>query len=368
MLKRFSVSNFKNFKNKVTLDLGKPLNYEFNQEVIQNGCVSKAIVLGINGSGKSNLGLALFDIIWHLTDKEKLILKYNPYINLDSKKGTTEFEYDFVFRGKNLQYRYAKKNPIELVFESLTIDGEEVVNYDYRDNTGFTTLKGAETLNLISSQNRISRVKYLKSNAILVENDINNIVFYEFMDFVDNMLLFYSLDERGYQGFSVGADSNTQGIIRAGKTKEFEEFLKENKINYNLIEKEINGYKELFCHFSNGDVSFSSIASTGTKSLALFYYWYIKFSKVPFVYIDEFDAFYHYELSKSLVMLLKKLKNTQVILTSHHTDVLSNDILRPDCYFELKDNSIKSFSELTNKDIRRAHNIQKMYKAGSFNE
>ena len=105
MLQRFSVSNFKNFKNKVTLNLGKPLNYEFNQEVVKNGCITKAIVLGINGSGKSNLGLALFDIIWHLTDKEKLISKYNIYSNLDSKKSTTEFEYDFVFRGKSLQYR-----------------------------------------------------------------------------------------------------------------------------------------------------------------------------------------------------------------------------------------------------------------------
>ncbi len=368
MLKRFSVSNFKNFKNKVTLNLGNPLNYEFNQEVIKNGCISKAIVLGINGSGKSNLGLALFDIILHLTDKEKLILKYNPYSNLDSKKGSTEFEYDFVFHGKSVQYRYAKRNQAELVYESFIIDGEEVVNYDYRENTGFTTLKGAETLNLVSSKNKISRVKYIKGNAIFVEDDINNIIFDEFMNFVDNMLLFYSLDERGYQGFSIGPDSFTQGIIREGKTKEFEEFLKENDINYNLIEKEINGYKELFCHFSNGDIAFVTIASTGTKSLALFYYWYIKFSKVSFVYIDEFDAFYHYELSESLVKLLKKLGNTQVILTSHNTDLLSNDMLRPDCYIVLKNNSIKSFSESTNKDIRRAHNIQKMYKAGSFNE
>ncbi len=368
MLQRFSVSNFKNFKNKVTLNLGKPLNYEFNQEVVKNGCITKAIVLGINGSGKSNLGLALFDIIWHLTDKEKLISKYNIYSNLDSKKSTTEFEYDFVFRGKSLQYRYAKKNPIELVYESLSIDGEEVVNYDYRENTGFTTLKGAETLNLISSQNRISRIKYLKSNAILAENNINNIVFYDFMNFVDNMLLFYSLDERGYQGFSLGSDSYTQGIIREGKTKEFEQFLKDKGVNYNLIEKEINGYKELFCRFNNGDVAFGAIASTGTKSLALFYYWFIKISKVSFVYIDEFDAFYHYELAESVVSLLKESVDVQIIVTTHNTDLLSNDILRPDCYFEIKNNTIKSFSESSQKDIRRAHNIQKMYKAGSFNE
>lgn len=367
MLTKFSVCNFKNFKNKVTLNFCEPQNYEFNQEIIKGGCVTKSIIIGINGSGKSNLGLALFDIVLHLTDKNKLFLKYNAYSNLDSKKGTVDFEYEFVFGKTKVLYRYSKKNIVDLVYESLVINGEEVVNYDYRDNTGFTTLKGAETLNLISPQNKISRVKYLKSNAILEANSTNK-SFYDFMDFVDNMLLFYSLDERGYQGFSVGIDSYTQGIVRESKTKEFEDFLRENDINYNLIEKEVDGHKELYCHYNNGEVSFANIASTGTKSLALFYYWYIKFSKVSFVYIDEFDAFYHYELAESLVKLLKRLDNTQIVLTSHNTDLLSNDLLRPDCYFIIKNNEIKSFSESTSKDIRRAHNIQKMYKAGSFNE
>ena len=32
-----------------------------------------------------------------------------------------------------------------------------------------------------------------------------------------------------------------------------------------------------------------------------------------------------------------------------------------------KDNKIRSFNEMTDKDIRKAHNIQKMYKAGAFN-
>ena len=368
MLKKFTVSNFKNFKTKTTFDLGNPLNYEFNQDVIINGCVTKAVVLGINGSGKSNLGLALFDIIFHLTDKEKLFIKYAPYLHMDSKVKIAEFEYEFAFDGIIVQYKYAKKSPFELVYESLTVDNQEVIKYDFRENTGFTTLKGAETLNLISSENKISRVKYVRGNAILVENDKINKAFYAFMDFVDRMLMFYSLDERGYQGFFVGADSFTQGIIREGKTKEFEKFLKDNDIEYNLIEKEINGSKELYCHFENGDVAFSNIASTGTRALALFYYWYIKLSKVSLVYIDEYDAFYHFELSKRLIGLLKTLPQTQVIVTSHNTDLLSNDLLRPDCYYQISENHIKTFSQLTDKDIRKAHNIQKMYKAGSFNE
>ena len=70
MLKRFSVTNFKNFKTKTVFELDKPANYEFNSEIVKNSIITKGIIYGINGSGKSNLALAIFDIVSHLTDKE----------------------------------------------------------------------------------------------------------------------------------------------------------------------------------------------------------------------------------------------------------------------------------------------------------
>lgn len=65
MLRKFSVENFKGFRDKITLDIGSPSNYSFNSEIIENGCVTKGIIYGINSCGKSNLGLAIFDIITH---------------------------------------------------------------------------------------------------------------------------------------------------------------------------------------------------------------------------------------------------------------------------------------------------------------
>ena len=63
-----------------------------------------------------------------------------------------------------------------------------------------------------------------------------------------------------------------------------------------------------------------------------------------------------------------ELQNVQAIVTSHNTDLLSAGLLRPDCIFKLEENKIKSFSELTEKALREAHNLQKMYKAGAFND
>ena len=86
MLKKFTVINFKNFKTKLSFNLGNPSSYEFNDEILKDDCITKGIVYGINGSGKSNLALALFDIVLHLTDKERVLDRYYPYLNLNSNK------------------------------------------------------------------------------------------------------------------------------------------------------------------------------------------------------------------------------------------------------------------------------------------
>jgi len=367
MLKKFSVENFKGFKEKITFDIGTPSNYSFNSEIINAGCVTKGIIYGINSCGKSNLGLAIFDIIIHLTEKEKLLRSYELYLNMSGKKSFAEFEYVFSFGEHELVYKYRKNDVNTLQYESLFIDGKEVIYYDFIQGEGFTCLQGSETLNAnIKSKSSLSRVKYVSENSILVENTENE-VFTKFIDFVDRMLLFYSLDSRGYEGFMTGGGSVTEGIVNCGKVDEFNKFLRENGIVYDLYPCEVDGRKTIYCHFNNKDVEFFKIASTGTRSLTIFYYWFIKMQEASFVFIDEFDAFYHFELSESVVNHLKKIIGVQIFTTTHNTDLMSNDLLRPDCYFILQDNKIKALSELTEKELRLAHNLQKMYKAGAFN-
>ena len=368
MLTRFSVENFKAFNNKLEFILDKPGNYEFNSEAIKEGVVNKAIIYGFNGCGKSSLGLAIFDIVSHLTDKQCIQRQYIPYLSLyNPQKAAAIFEYCFSFSGTKVTYRYEKKNLDTLKTERLWIDEKEVLNYDFDMHKGFLHLKGAETLNLESKDAGISRVKYVSSNAILENNHENN-VFRMFIDFVNKMLLFYSLEDRQYQGFQIGSDNITDGIIESGKVDQFQEFLKENYIDLQLGVRRKDGEKQLVAKFPNGAVDFFSIASTGTRSLALLFYWYVKMDKASFVFIDEFDAFYHYELAENIVKLMKELASVQVILTTHNTDLLSNDLLRPDCYYWLNESSITPISDLTEKEIRKAHNLQKMFKAGAFRE
>ena len=65
--------------------------------------------------------------------------------------------------------------------------------------------------------------------------------------------------------------------------------------------------------------------------------------------------------------MLEKMQNTQVILTSHNTNLLSNRIMRPDCYFILTENCLTSFVNATKRELREGHNLEKLYMSGEFN-
>ena len=365
MLKKVTFENFKNFNGAFSIDFSNPKNYGFSESLVNSNTITKSIIYGPNGSGKSNLGLAIMDITLHLTDKEKMIHKYDLYYNLQSGIHSVSFTYDFEFDGIPISSSYKKSDPETILFEQLFINSELIIYYDFEKNEGFTKLEGTETLTFVSDSSKISKLKYIYNNAILGET-VNCSVFKKLMEYVNRMLLFYSLDDRGYQGLITGREKLEKGIIESGKLKDFEAFLNDMGIHYSLDSVEVNGELQIYCNMGETFVDIFKIASTGTKSLILFYYWYIKMSEASFVFIDEFDAFYHFELARNLIRKLITLDKQQIVLTTHNTDLMTNDLLRPDCYYLIGEKRIIPLSDATEKELRKAHNLQKMYKAGAF--
>ena len=370
MLVEFKVEGFKNFEKELVFDLSKTRNYNFSENAVKDGIVKTGLIYGINGSGKSNLGSAIFDIILHLTEKEKLINLYDHYLNLSNSNIMAKFYYKFEFEDNILEYEYQKDKPQNLVREVLKINNKLISDYNYITNEAELNLEETENLNKNLNGNNISFIKYINNNINPKEDSkqfkIKKII-EKFISFVDNMLFFASLNGNFYQGFKKGNGTISDEIINNGKLKDFENFLNEAGVPYKLIEKKIGKDKRIYCKFKSGEVDFFEIASKGTCSLILFYSWLISLDKVSFVFIDEFDAFYHVDLAKRVVEELLKL-NIQAILTTHDTTIMTNDLLRPDCYFVLSEGKIKSLPDLTEKELRQAHNLEKMYRAGTFNE
>lgn len=72
--------------NEIELDLKNHNDYQFNKTLIKNDIINKAIVYGNNASGKTSLGFALFDIVFHLTDKNMGNRIQNNYLNMSTEK------------------------------------------------------------------------------------------------------------------------------------------------------------------------------------------------------------------------------------------------------------------------------------------
>ena len=134
MLKKLEVQNFKNFEH-VVLDFGNVGEYNFNEEIIKNGIISRSLVLGQNASGKSNIGLAIFDIVIHLTDKNKKLKDYNNYLNYNLKNlKSAEFCYTFKFNDDEVKYEYKKIESEVVIEEKLFINNELCLEYNKEKN------------------------------------------------------------------------------------------------------------------------------------------------------------------------------------------------------------------------------------------
>lgn len=367
MLAKFSVSNFKGFKDPISLDLSCPRTYEFNQECIKNGVVNNTIIYGYNGIGKSNLGWAIFDLLEHLTDKRRPERFYKNYLNGDSNIPFARFEYEFLINQHKVIYKYLKSDYKTIIGEWLEIDGIPYISYNRQKDSEFTCLlEGTESLRRELKDDTISVLKYVKNNSILVDNDVN-LIFSSLFDFINRMLLFKSVDIREYIWKDPNFEFIDEDIIDQGKVDDFQLFLNEAGINCKLSVGDRNGRKTIFFNFKETQIVFDDVASAGTRSLMLFYAWYIQILKgnVDLVFIDEFDAFYHYELSRLIIRKLKE-SGVQFIVTTHNTTIMNNQIMRPDCLFLMDRNHIMPLCDCTEKELREAHNIEKIYRAHAF--
>ena len=189
MLKKFSVSNYRQFNETLEFDLTAS-NYAFNQDCVKDDLVKLALIYGENGTGKSTLGWAMFDLVSHLTDYQSSFNQEN-YLNALSEKNVATFEFNFEFvdkykKNKLVNYFYTKNEHKNLISEKLEIDGEIIVDYQVGQPFS-TTLSGTEHLNKsINPSQNLSAIKYIFSNTNLDKRNPNNALFIKFIEFINH--------------------------------------------------------------------------------------------------------------------------------------------------------------------------------------
>lgn len=383
MLKRFEVCNYKNFADKVEIDFGRVGGYQFNLECITNENISKMLIYGRNATGKTNLGRALVDISSNMSGIRVLSSQNRTYLNADSNEKMASFTYVFQFDDNEITYRYKKISEYQLLDEELFFDGKKIFyfNFETKENDfrGLNEIE-AETVNIDryllameSNKGDDDEVKTLPFLRWVINNTVlkDNSILLKLDDFISRMTMvtvgssggMYYRPKRFYDIFLDTLDENN-GL------KDFEDFLNIMGIECSLVLKSLpDGQKELYFQHEKL-VPFIETASSGTLSLLNLYRRLIVGKDSSLIYMDEFDAFYHYEMSENVIRFFKKkYPECQIIMTTHNTNLMTNRLMRPDVLFILsRKGTLTALRDATERELREGHNLEKMYISGEFDK
>ena len=376
MLKKFTLKNYKNFKDEISIDFENTAGYQFSTDCITDGTISKMLIYGRNATGKTNLGKALIDIYTTMFGGRSYA-DTGIFLNADSIDETAAFSYEFRFGNNQLVYRYARFSNQELKGEELLIDGKTIFCCDFENNRfDFKSLEyiNAETASIdrylqsvnISDEEepKLSFLRWLISNVALS----NDSVLIKLANYVRRMLMI-TVGNGMLRTPGRMNDSFYESLEDSNRLIDLQDFLNEMGIECKLILKKLpDGQRELY-FWHEKLVPFYKTASSGTLALVDLYRRLIPKSWAPsFIYLDEFDAFYHYEMAEKMIIFLKRrYPKCQIIMTSHNTNLMTNRLMRPDCLFILsRTGTLTALCNATERELREGHNLEKMYISGEF--
>ena len=380
MLKKFAVKNYKNFKDEIVLDFSKVGSYQFSADCLTAGFISKMLIYGRNATGKTNFISAISDI-------QNLVLDL-PYLNrisilnADSDQDKIDFTYVFSIDKQEITYNYSRLSNGALAYEEMLLDGKRVFVCDFeKDQYNFSGLFhiSAETLNsdlyldLIHKKtnansvigNTVPFLRWIVTNTVLKEYSI-------LRSFFEEVLLMFAVltHGNGIRRNKIDTEDFFKKLENNEELIKLERFLNDMGVCCRLTLKKLpDGSNELYFGQNKRLVPFYATASSGTLALLNLYRRIFVGNIEPSVLLlDEFDAFYHYEMAENLVKYLKNhYRQTQIILTTHNTNLMNNSLMRPDCLFILsRDGRLTPLNKATQRELREGHNLEKMYISGEF--
>ena len=380
MLKKFTLKNYKNFKDEISIDFEDTAGYQFSTDCITDETISKMLIYGRNATGKTNLGKAFVDICTAIFGGRPYV-DTGVFLNADSIDQMAIFSYEFRFEDNELVYRYARFSNQELKDEELRINGKVIFCCDFENNKfDFKNLEyiNAETASIDRylqsidmgdlglQEPKLPFLRWLISNVALS----NDSVLIKLANYVRRMLMITAGNAILRMPRRTN-DSFYELLEGSNRLKDLEDFLNEMGIECKLVLQKLpDGQRELYFGHEKL-VPFYETASSGTLALVDLYRRLIPKSWAPsFIYLDEFDAFYHYEMAEKVVNFFKRrYPKCQIIMTSHNTNLMTNRLIRPDCLFILsKTGTLTSLCNATERELREGHNLEKMYISGEFDK
>lgn len=373
MLVRIAIENFRSFKRRTVIDLTKTQYTALTDTNTYQGLVKGLVLVGGNASGKS----MVLEAIRLLLDLLFLERKMDNPLFLCLFGNSKEYSIEYTFRINGHEIDYMIRNNVEqkVLGEELVVDGQTLL-----------TRMGSTARSSIGGFEKQYAEKEVGPNTLFLRTLFFNTGFASdevlrlWFEFLQGSV-YYNAFERtpvsyGNQELDIdrfledhGAKKISDFFERHGMKQTIEyatEVEAERGIRIALKEGKMPLFRRQDCDIV---VPYPE-ESLGNRLLIRFLPSYLTVMNKPGLFlVDEFSSGFHNDLEELLIReWMEKARDSQLIVVTHSTNLLSTSLLRPDQIYSVsfadgEGSRIKRFSE---EGPRVAQNLEKMYRSGVF--
>lgn len=369
MLSQITVKNFKCFKNETVFDFRKT-NYKLLKQNIKGKLLKGLLFVGDNASGKTTAiqpVMLLLDLLFKDRDIHLFL-----YQCLFSKEDETTLKYEFDIDGHEILYSFSFDGN-KFLEETLQLDNQLIIERIGKN----AKLWLSENNTFHEVDESILFIKKVYFNTKFEDNEILK----KWFSFLKQSVCINAY-KRTISAYNDEPLALRKYLEKFG-VEEINSFFENNNFKYSVeyaLEIEGKGVryemsedegKTLF--FQREDISVPIplfLESTGNKTLinilpAILH----SVQKGGLLVIDEFSSGFHNKLEGLIVRyIMNNSTNTQLLLVSHSTNLLSNALLRPDQIYsvEMMGGEGSVLNRFSDEQPRVAQNLEKMYLSGVF--
>lgn len=368
MLKKMYLTNFMSFKERTEFDFtASKYSILGGKNVSDNNVLKGALLIGPNASGKSNVLKGLSFIIKMIKGEGASFSNYRCFF---SKNPITILEYEFLFNNKEVKYVIEYNTRTNSISENLKIDNITVLQRN--GNVGELRIgENVTTDDQLDSQTLFLRTASFNTGRFPQEPTLRQL-----MDFLQNSYIIDGYNMGATLGNAITKYAEEHGVDKINKY--LDEFNYDFVVEYGS-ESEGAGLKivvgsekkavflkrrsypipNIIINESQGNQVFADLLPNLIRVI----------ENSGMLIIDEFGNSLHNKLSEKVIrFFMENAKTSQIFITSHHTNLISNSVFRPDqidliTFKDMQGSQVKRVSEFK---PREAQNLEKMYLGGMF--
>ena len=368
MLTKMYLTNFLSFKERTEVDLtASKYSILGNTNVYGHEILKGALFIGPNSSGKSNILKGLSFII-------KLIkgegVAFHTYRCLFSDNPVITVEYEFVFENKKVEYVIDYNIQTNSISEDLKI--EDITVLKRTGNTGELRIGQNVTVDdQVDSKTLFLRTASFNTGRFPQEPTLRKL-----MDFLQNS---YIVDEYNWEariGWTITKYAEEFGVEKINKylaAFEYDFIMEYGSESEGAGLKLALGSDKKTVFLKRKDFPFPNVLineSQGNQVFADLLPHLIRvIENAGMLIIDEFGNSLHNKLAEKIIeFFMENAKDSQIYITSHHTNLISNSVFRPDQIdlITFHNASGSKVTRISQFKPREAQNLEKMYLGGMF--